>query len=443
MINLRNIMYHKSSFLACRICLFVFTLFLMQVVPLHAQSNATIRRLQREHNVLQNQINKSQTLLSETKKSVGHELADLQALEAQLMERKRYVERIELDMRAIDREVLAVTNKIVELEKQLKERKDQYAYSVRYLRKQSSVQQRLIFIFSANSFDQMLRRMRYVMEYADYQKKQVASILEKKQEVEKKHIELQEVKKAKVALKKHVVEEKEKLQHDQNKQKSMLAKLKRKRNSLQKQLKEQQRRSNALNKLIEDEIDKEVKRVAKLEEIRKARERKHVEKKSNKTARSASTSMSPRRSNTSVFNTMKTYSTASEIGEAFVQYKRRLPYPITGTYAYLSHFNKAKMERGIKIYGEPSCKARAVFQGVVTVVFDVPSGARGIILRHGSYMTVYCNLKTITVHAGEKVKQGQMLGEIYADPLYNNRPVLLFEVRRGREALDPDTWLNR
>ncbi len=435
-------MYHKSSFLTCSICLFVFTLLFIQVMPLHAQSNATIRRLQREHNVLQNQINKSQTLLTETKKSVGHELADLQALEAQLMERKRYVERIELDMRAIDHEVLTVTNKIVELEKQLKDRKDQYAYSVCYLRKQSSVHQRLIFIFSANSFDQMIRRMRYVMEYADYQKKQVATILEKKQEVEQKKIELQEVKKAKVILKKQVVIEKERLQQDQNNQKDMLTKLKRKRNSLQKQLLEQQRRSKALNKLIEDEIDKEIKRLAHLEEMRKAREKKQAEKNSvNKTA--SNPRVSPRRSSPTVFNAMKTYSTASEIGDAFVQYKRRLPYPITGTYAYLSHFDKAKMERGIKIYGECPCQAQAVFQGVVTVVFDVPSGARGVILRHGDYMTVYCNLKTTKVHAGEKVKQGQELGEIYADPLYNDRPVLLFEVRQGREALDPDTWLNR
>ncbi len=434
-------MYHTFRHYIGGICMSLFILLLGQGITVHAQSNATIRRLKGEHTSLREQINKSQELLTETQKSVGHELADLQALEAQLLERKRYVERIEADMRAVAKEVSVVTKKIAELEKQLEARKDEYAYSVRYLRKQSTVQQRLIFIFSADNFNQMIRRMRYIMEYADYQKQQVAAILEKKEEIEQKKAELQEVKAAKVTLKKKVEEEKDKLQEAQKKQKAMVAKLKRKKSSLQKQLKAQQKREKELNKRIEDEIDREVRRLAKLEEMRKARERERA-KKAGK-GKSSKPEATPRRSESVVFNKMKTYSTVREIGTAFVQHKRQLPYPITGTYAYLSHFNKAKMERGIKIYGKVPCHARAVFQGVVTAVFDVPSGARGVILRHGDYMTVYANLKTPKVRAGQKIKQGQDLGEIYADPLYNNRPVLLFEVRKGREALNPDSWLKR
>lgn len=435
-------MYHSFRCYTWGMCLSMFILLMGQGMAVHAQKNETIRRLEGEHTSLREQINKSQSLLTETEKAVGHELADLQALEAQLLERKKYVARIESDMRAVDKEVRAVTKKIAELEKQLKARKDEYAYSVRYLRKQSTVHQRLIFIFSADNFNQMIRRMRYIVEYADYQKQQVTAILEKKEEIEQKKAELQEVKAAKVTLKKKVEEEKLKLQEAQKKQEVMVAKLKRKKRSIQKQLKEQQSREKALNKRIEEEIDREIRRLAKLEEMRKARERERAKKAKGK-KKSTKPEAKPRRSEPVIHKKMKTYSTDREVGVAFVQNKRQLPYPIVGSYAYLSHFNKAKMQHGIKIYGKAPCHARAVFQGVVSVVFQVPSGARGIIIRHGNYRTVYANLKTPTVREGEKVKQGQDLGEIYADPLYNNRPTLLFEVRKGREALNPDSWLKR
>lgn len=149
---------------------------------------------------MQKQIAESETLLNTTKKDVGSQLNGLAALTGQIEERKRYILAINNDMETIDRELSKLERQLVRLENDLKDKKKKYESSVQYLYKNRSVQDKLLFILSAKTLSQTYRRLRYVREYADYQRLQGEEILKKQEQVNQKKTELQQVKKAKAGL---------------------------------------------------------------------------------------------------------------------------------------------------------------------------------------------------------------------------------------------------
>lgn len=149
---------------------------------------------------MQKQIAESETLLNTTKKDVGSQLNGLAALTGQIEERKRYILAINNDMETIDRELSKLERQLVRLENDLKDKKKKYESSVQYLYKNRSVQDKLLFILSAKTLSQTYRRLRYVREYADYQRLQGEEILKKQEQVNQKKTELQQVKKAKASL---------------------------------------------------------------------------------------------------------------------------------------------------------------------------------------------------------------------------------------------------
>ncbi len=56
-------------------------------------------------------------------------------------------------------------------------------------------------------------------------------------------------------------------------------------------------------------------------------------------------------------------------------------------------------------------------------------------------MTLYAHCKTIYVKEGDKVKQGQQIGETGSTGNVTG-PHLHFEIRRNNEYVDPDLVLN-
>ena len=202
-------------------------------LPLCAQSNKMIKELESKRGTLQKQIAESETLLNTTKKDVGSQLNGLAALTGQIEERKRYILTINNDMETIDRELSKLERQLVRLENDLKDKKKKYEASVQYLYKNRSVQEKLLFILSAKTLSQTYRRMRYVREYADYQRLQGEEILKKQEQVNQKKTELQQVKKAKASLLKEREVEKEKLEAQEKEKKTLVANLHKKQRGLQ------------------------------------------------------------------------------------------------------------------------------------------------------------------------------------------------------------------
>jgi len=95
---------------------------------------------------------------------------------------------------------------------------------------------------------------------------------------------------------------------------------------------------------------------------------------------------------------------------------------------------------GINIITSEGSKARAVFDGVVTRVMEVPNFHKVVILRHGEYLTVYSNLSGVFVKRGDQVSAMHEIGTIFTDS-ENSRTELHFELWQGKVLLDPLPWL--
>lgn len=416
------------------------------LLPLVAQSNKLIKELENKRGALQKQIAESETLLQTTKKNVGSQLNGLAALTGQIEERKRYIMTINGDIEAIEHELTSLGRQIAALQRDLKDKRQKYASSVQYLYKNRSIEEKLMFIFSAKDLAQTYRRLRYVREYATYQRLQGEEILKKQEQLNRKKSELTQVKQAKESLLKEREAEKAKLEAQEKEQKSLVASLRKQQRSLQNELAKKRREANKLNERIDRLI---------AEEIEKARKRAEEEARREAAARKKTESASDKTTTTSAeVKPLETYNMNKEDRElsgSFAGNRGKLPMPITGPYIITSHFGQYSVKglrdvkldnKGIDIQGKPGAQARAIFNGKVAAVFKL-NGLFNILVRHGAYISVYCNLSSASVKTGDTVSTRQVLGQVFSNPADNGRTVLHFQLRREKEKLNPEPWLDR
>lgn len=425
---------------------------LLGTIPLLAQSSKLIKELEGKRGELQKQITDTESLLKNTKKDVGSQLNSLASLTGQIEERKRYILAINNDVDALERELSTLERQLRTLQRDLSDKKKKYESSVQYLYRNKSVEEKLMFIFSAKNLGQTYRRLRYVREYATYQRLQGEEILKKQEQIRKKKAELQQVKTAKEGLLKEREGEKEKLESQEKAKREMVAGLQKKQKGLQSEINKKKREANQLNaridKLIAEEIERARKRAAE-EARREAEARKKAEGKENK----ASSGSAPTNVKSKA-EPLEKYSMSREDRELtgnFINNRGKLPIPVSGPYIITSRYGEYAVEglrnvkldnKGIDIQGKPGAQARAIFDGKVAAVFQL-NGLFNILIRHGDYISVYCNLSSASVKSGDAVKTRQSIGDIFSDGADNGRTVLHFQLRKEKEKLNPEPWLNR
>lgn len=417
-------------------------------VRLSAQSNQLIRELESKRGALQKQIAESESILQNTKKDVGSQLNGLAVLTGQIEERKRYILAINNDMEAIQRELASLGRQLNRLERELKDKKEKYEASVQYLYKNRSIEEKLMFIFSAKDLSQTYRRLRYVREYATYQRLQGEEILKKQEQIRKKQAERRQVMAAKENLLKEREEEKVKLEAQEKERRTMVADLQRKQKGLQNEINKKRKEANQLNARIDKLI---------AEEIERARKRAEEEARREAAARKKAAAKDPSMAAAGKAVASKPLETFSmskadrELSGDFASNRGRLPMPISGPYVIVSHYGQyavpglrnVKLDnKGMDIQGKAGAQARAIFNGKVAAVFQL-NGLFNILIRHGSYISVYCNLSTASVKSGDTVKTKHPIGQVFSDGTDNGRTVLHFQLRREKEKLNPELWLNR
>ena len=399
---------------------------------------------------MQKQIAESEMLLKTTKKDVGSQLNGLAALTGQIEERKRYILAINNDMETIDRELSKLERQLVRLQSDLKDKKKKYEASVQYLYKNRSAQNKLLFILSAKTFSHTYRRLRYVREYADYQRLQGEEILKKQEQVNRKKEELQGVKRAKADLLKEREREKEKLEAQEKEKKTLVANLQKKQRGLQNELNKKRKEAAQLNaridRLVAEEIEKARKRAAE-----EARKEAAAAKKVSGQGAKATTSSGNGAKKDAHLETYTMNKEDSELSGSFVNNRGKLPMPVTGPYIITSRYGQYSVEglrnvkldnKGIDIQGKPGAQARAIFNGKVAAVFQL-NGLFNVLIRHGNYISVYCNLSSASVKTGDTVTTRQTIGQIFSDNADNGRTVLHFQLRKEKEKLNPEIWLGR
>lgn len=423
-------------------------------IPLFAQSNKLIRELEGKRGALQRQIADTESILKDTKKDVGSQLNGLTALTGQIEERKRYILAISSDVDAIEQELTALNRQLSRLQRDLKDKKKKYEASVQYLYKNKSIEEKLMFVFSAKNLGQTYRRMRYVREYATFQRLQGEEILKKQEQIQKKKQEQQQVKAAKEGLLKERESEKSKLETQEKEKRTLVTNLQKKQKGLQNEISKKRREANQLNARIDRLITEEIERARKRAEEEARREAEARRKSDVKADPSSGSETASKPAPTPKAKPLDAYSMSKEdrdLSGSFTANRGKLPMPISGPYIVTSHYGQYDVEglrnvkldnKGIDIQGKPGAQARAIFGGKVAAVFQL-NGLFNVLIRHGNYISVYCNLASASVKSGDTVTTKQAIGQVFSDGADNGRTVLHFQLRREKEKLNPEPWLNR
>ena len=423
----------KNILLLCLACLFVWNA--------SAQTTQKIKELENQRNELQQQIAESETLLRSTKKDVKSQLDNLALINGQIADRKKYINAIEQDVKSLNNEINALLRQLKTLQRDLKDKKDKYESSVQYMYRNKSIHEKLLFIFSAENLSQTYRRLRYVREYANFQRLQAVEIERKQKQVNAKKAELEVTRGAKEKLLKEGEAEKKKLEKQEKEKQGILYGLKRKQRGIQSEINKKRRSANKLNaqidRLVEQEIEKARKRAE--EEARK------TSAKEGKKPTEKPVSKQPVQQGT--VDKFRMNSEDRQLSGTFESNKGRLPMPITGPYVIVGRYGQYAVaknvrldNKGIDIRGKEGAKARAVFDGEVSAIFKY-NGLNNVLVRHGNYISVYCNLSSVSVAKGSKVKAREEIGVVQKDASGN--AVLHFQLRKETTKLNPEVWLGR
>ena len=449
---------------------------------------ASIKGLKNERAQIKKQIVAQQQKLRKNERDVKERLKNLMVINSEIADKRRTIDTIRRDITHLDGNITKLNSQLDVLGKELNDRKQKYVKSMRYMHRNRSIQSQLMFIFSAKNFSQMYRRMRFMREYASYQRAQGEEVKTKQAEVTEKHQQLTATKKQKSNLLYKGEQERLSLEGKQVEQQKVVNSLQKQQKTIQGIIAQQQKRDAAINaqidRLVAIEVEKarqraiaeakrkaaeeakraEAERKRKAEELarkqaelaRKQKEaeaaKRKAEEQRNEEDRKAIAEAKKLEREVEVAKKEQAkpliYDLDSEdrrISGSFENNRGRLPMPITGGYRIVSHFGQYNVEglnnvrldnKGINILGSAGAKARSIFDGEVSAVFSM-GGVTGVMVRHGSYISVYCNLSSVSVHRGQKVSARQVLGSVGQDN------ILQFQLRKERAKLNPEAWLGR
>ena len=461
-------------------------------------------QLRNERSATEKARKQSQARLAQLNKDVKASLDSVLVLDHQIGRQQKSIDSLNNDIVLLDHTIDTLNIQIDRLQKELTVKKRRYAKAMVYMRKNKSLQNRLMFIFSADNFMQMIRRMRYMREYSRFQKAQGELLKEKQLEVKTRQNDLLATKAMKEQSKLNVEREKLSLQAMKNNCQTQVSFLNKNISTVRSQIQEYQKKEQALNaeidRIIQAEIEAQrraeaerkrreaaarakaeaearakAKRLAEAkaaaERARKAAEAAELARKNAKTEEERSRAKAEADKAKSNLRTaeddVKTAtkeekaerrkaetwrensSSDSRLSNNFASNKGRLPIPITGSYSIVGHYGRYTVSglssvtlnnRGVDIRGQQGCCARAVFEGTVSSIFQY-GGSYTVMLRHGSYISVYSGLSSVNVSKGQSVSTRSTLGAIGANS--DGRYVLHFQLRNssGNQSLNPEQWI--
>lgn len=449
-----------SSFLLRCMCVLVLVLG-AGTEGVYAQNSKKVKDLKAQKTRLQKNLKKSQQDLAKTGKDVKDGKSYLHHIDRKLEERVEHIRSMEGEMDSMESEIKVLRTDIKSLGRQLSDKKQRYIRALRFSYQFPKVNNPLIFVLSAKSLTQMYRRARYAREYAVYQHDLGLQIQQKQGELMNARNSLLDAKSKKAAILQEVIRQRRKLNEQQVRQQQYIKNLERREGNLRAKVSKQQQELASLNKKIDDLIAYEIEQARKRAEAEAKRKAEAEAKRkaaanakkpaAGQTAKPSVKPSAPPKTTTPAKSSSGSWLTADEkkLEGTFVQNKGRLPVPITGQYRIGSRYgaynvpglkNVTLDNKGVNYVGKSGARARCIYDGVVTAVFQF-SGSKNVLVRHGSYISVYCNLSSVIVKKGQKLKARDLIGTVMSDDSGNG--VLHFQLRRETTKLNPEAWIGR
>lgn len=268
-----------------------------------------------------------------------------------------------------------------------------------------------MYMFASDNLGQAFRRFGYFRNLSSQMKNEAKSIRAMQDELALKQERLALLKKDAEAVKAERQKELDNLRKDESKADNVVKKLQKDRKKYQSQLASKKKEIDALNREIARLIANAM--------------NKDGQKSSSKKPKAP---------------------VDMKLDAEFSKNKGKLPWPADGP--VVSRFGKhyhpvyknleLPPNNGVDIALAKGEHVKAVFDGVVSQVLVMPGYNQCVLVQHGNYFTLYCKMKNIAVKAGDKVKTGQLIGDI---DTINGQTQLHFEVWKGKDPQNPETWL--
>ena len=214
-------------------------------------TNASIKKLQSQRNAIQRKIKEQEQALKANKEDVAKRLKELLVINGEIDENQQHIEGIQKDIHHIESNIGILKSQLNTLSEQLKDRQAKYIRSMRYMARHRTMQDKLMFVFSAKNFYQMYRRLRFVREYAQYQRAQGEAVKAKQVQIDAKHQQLQQVKGQKNNLLYQGQQVKSKLEANKGQQQNIVAGLQQQQKTIQAVIADQHKKDAALNAEID------------------------------------------------------------------------------------------------------------------------------------------------------------------------------------------------
>ncbi|HEY9342497.1 MAG TPA: peptidoglycan DD-metalloendopeptidase family protein, partial [Hanamia sp.] len=402
-----------------------FLFFLLAQVSF-AQHPANKDALQKQREQLKSEIAQTEKILNETKKTAKVNIGQLSLINKKMSLQGNVIENINGEIKDLNNNIYLSQLEINKMKRILDTLKQEYAKSMVYAYKNRSNYDFLNFIFSANNFNDAIKRIAYLKSYRNYREMQAENILKTQTMLEDKIAILSGNKERKNIVLQEQGKELSKLEKQQQEKKEIVNKLKGQQKELTAQVNAKRKQDSKLKNAIAVMIKREI-ALARAEAAKKEKERldeikRNKAAESEKTTESKSTAKitaktTPTRApaKTTTSSVLVSSDADKALNASFEKNHGSLPWPVNGF--VISHYGANQLPGGI-IYNNPGVTigakvgetVKAVFDGEVTLVSYIED-KQAVFIKHGKYFTVYSNLGSVSVQRGSNVRTGQAIGK--------------------------------
>lgn len=395
-----------------------FLLLICWATTSHAQQNKSQLQKEKQQNLAK--IKETEKILAQTAKQKRNSLGELAALTQRIGQQEALIFSVQTEIELMDMDIGENNEILKALQTDLSRLKSEYAAMIFAAQKTSSGVSKLMFLFSAATFDQLAMRLKYMEQYSTARREQAAAIRRVQEQLAEQVLVIEGKKDEKNKLLNEELSEKDNLDHLKKKQNTIFGSLVKEEKSLKLDLNETKKAVAKLDKLINDIIREEMERAAREAAAAAARNKSKA--------------------------TAKLSTSVTALSSQFEENKNKFPWPAAG---FISQkFGRQRhpvlkgiilQNDGINIQTSQGEKVKSIFAGEVRAVAFIPTLGSSVIISHGEYFTVYSGLKEVLVKKGQKVATNQEIGYV----LVNSEGIseLRFQIRKNTVALDPQGWL--
>ena len=439
-------------------------------------SNATVAQnrdeLEKQRQQLKREIDETQKLLNSNKQVTKQSLTTLSLYINKVNLQDRVIENIGKDLHILDNNIYSIQKDVNKFDKLLDTLKQEYAKSMVYSYKNRGNYEFLNFIFSADNFNDAVKRISYLKSYRTYREMQGQNIL-RTQELRRKRLEdLGVSKKTKSVTLDVQSKEMDVLEQQKAEQNKVVVQLKKEGSGLNARIAAKQKQIAKVNGAIKTAIAKAIKEandmriaeekaakkrrddLANAEKNRKAEELRNAKAASATSTTTGKTNAEPAKPRvikepvTVVAHAATTFNADNiALNNSFERNRGSLPWPVDNG-AVLNHYGPYKLPSGatldnsaVTISAAIGTPVKAVFDGTIILVTEVDDGKFTVTVKHGNYFTSYSNINGVAVKMNQEVKTGQTLGKVASN--LDGIGAIDFYSAKGSTDLDPEKWLRR